>query len=70
MASLSKHKSDKGKQANMDVLTDLCDKISIENEEELGLGVDHGENAQADEKLKWCIVGRFFYRPSYRLPGH
>ena len=58
MAFVPEQKKDKGKQV-MEVLTDLCDKISIEDEEESGLVVDQGENELAQEKLEWRLAGRF-----------
>ena len=43
----------------MEQLTNLCDKISIDDEEESVLIVDHGENEAIRDKLKWRMVGRF-----------
>ena len=34
MAAMSEKVNDKGKQVNMELLTNLCEKISIEGEDE------------------------------------
>ena len=33
-----------GKEKNSELLTNLCEKISIEDEDESGLGIERGEN--------------------------
>ena len=59
MASMSKQETDIGKQVNVEALIDLCDKISIKDEESWGLEVDYGEDEQTDDKQIWRMVGRF-----------
>ena len=55
--------NDKRKQVNMELLTNHCEKISIEDEDEdeSGLVLEQGENEVEveQEKLKWRLVGRF-----------
>ena len=49
---------------NVEELTNLCDKVTLEDEEEIGLVVEEDERVLGKIKLKWRLVGRFLVERS------
>ena len=50
---------DRGKQTNMEELTSLCDRITIEDEDDFRLVIEQEEREGTQRKPKWCLVGKF-----------
>ena len=58
MAS-SVQERDKGKQVSVEALTNLCHKVTIEDEEDFGLVYEEDESASRIRTQSWCLVGKF-----------
>ena len=49
---------------NLEELTNLCDKVTIDDAEETGLVVEEDERALGNIKSKWRLVGKFLIERS------
>ena len=43
----------------MEELTSLCDRITIEDEDDFRLVIEREEREGTQRKPKWCLVGKF-----------
>ena len=69
MSSPLLQKQDRNKQVTMESLTNLYDKITIEEEDEFGLVIEQDKQEAIQSKPKWCLV-RKFLTESDQFSGH
>ena len=57
MSSSSVLERDKGKQVSVEALTNLCDEVIVEDEEDSGLVMEEGDNESSYSSSKWGVNG-------------